>query len=145
MLKNTISKIENSFIPRIKQTARIIMNYSSKSSNDAFSLAEKLNELRLRFLGGGPQLMAYYCTADGKVHVVLASLLKINDPISLFIPFYNLLEDKKKVLTMRITHFLGFVQKKAVFIEGEKEPHEVYTTPEGLMEGEFINPDFFVE
>lgn len=145
MLKDTISKIENSFIPRIKQTARIIMNYSSKSSNDAFSLAEKLYELRVRFLDDGPQLVAYYCTADGKVHVVLARLLKIYDPISLFIPFYNLLEDKKKILTMRITHFLGFVQKRIVYIEGEKEPHEVYTTPEGIMEGEFIKPDSFIE
>lgn len=124
---------------QIRKTTRTIMNYSSRSSNNAYSLAEKLHEMLLRFRDNGPQLVAYYCSMDGRVHIVLADLLKIYDPLSLFVPFYNLLKDKKKILTMRITHFLGFAQKKIVYFQDEDTPHEVYMTQEGIMEGEFIN------
>lgn len=138
MINNIISLKDNGLMTKVKKTARIIMNYSSKPGKDAFTMAEKLHELRLRFLSNGPQLMAFYYTADSRAHIVKAELLKVHDPISLFIPFHNLLGDKEKLLTMRITHFLGFAQKKIVYFEGEKEPHEIYTTPEGIMDGEFI-------
>jgi len=139
MNESNLSINDEGLKAQIRKTTRTIMNYSSRSSKNAYSLAEKLHELLLRFREDGPQVMAYYCSRDGRVHIVLAKILKIYDPLSLFIPFYNLMQDKKKLLTMRITHYLGLAQKRIVYFKDEDTPHEVYMTKEGHMEGEFLN------
>ncbi len=131
-MKTLLQKIQ------VKNTARIIMNYSKRSNESSVEQARKIIELQRKFESEGPQLIAYYHSANGRVHVVKAELIKTGQSPSLFIPFHDLLGDKNKTLTMRITHFLGFVHKDAVRLPGQETEHVIYETTEGYVDGEFI-------
>jgi len=123
---------------KLKNTARIIMNYSKRSNESTLNQARQILELQRKFESEGPQLIAYYHSASGRVHVVKAELIKTGQSPSLFIPFHDLLGDENKILTMRITHFLGFVHKDTVRLPGQETEHVIYETTEGYVDGEFI-------
>lgn len=128
---------------KIKKIARIIMNYSNRSNESTINQARKIVELQQKFESEGPQLIAYYRSSDGRVHVVKAEPIDTKETTSLFIPFHDLLGDKDKTLTMRITHFLGFAHKTVVKLPEDETEHVIYETTDGYVDGEFIkhNPE----